>query len=115
VTPILRSGASANCKSAQPGNRSLATSWHDRNDGGAPRAGFAARSHHERIGEELAVNTNSFNTRYNASNSYPSLGEMNTIPLRFVSENQAEYPIATMCRFPGQKHGFPLAEQKNGS
>jgi hypothetical protein len=40
---------------------------------------------------------------------------MNTIPLRFVSENQAEYPIATMCRFPGQKHGFPLAEQKNGS
>jgi hypothetical protein len=40
---------------------------------------------------------------------------MNTIPLRFKSENQAEYPIATMCRFPGQKHGSPRAEQKNGS
>jgi hypothetical protein len=40
---------------------------------------------------------------------------MNTIPLRFVSENQAEYPIATMCWFPGQKHGFPGTEQKNSS
>jgi hypothetical protein len=55
-------------------NRSLATSCHNRNDGGAPRASRHA---------------NSFNIRYNASNSCTSLGEMNTIPLRFVSENQA--------------------------
>jgi|GEM_PF-3675682 len=102
VAPVFSNSTGAEIADGRVAPRRIANAFsrgtarsrlaHNRNDKGA----LGSASPPDRIthiGDE-----DTFNTRYNASNSWTSLGEMNRKPLRFVSANQAVYPIATMCR-----------------